>query len=320
MSQTDTPIGLILSSEERGPAEMLAVGRAAVERGFDQIALSDHFHPWVGAQGQSPFVWSVLGGLAATCPGVRLGTAVTCPTMRIHPALVAQASATTALMADGGFFLGVGSGENLNEHITGHRWPPTSQRLEMLEEAVVIMRELWTGDEVTHIGAHHRVENARLYSCPDEPPPVMVSAYGPKAAEVAARIGDGMVTTSPDAETIRAYRDNGGQGPVLACAKVRWAPDRDEARSEIHRLWPNSGLPGELSQELRTPVHFEQACAMVDEEAAAGSMPAGPDPEEHAESLRSYLDAGADQIFIQHIGDGQIEMLEAYRDEVLPRL
>lgn len=313
-------IGIFLSSEEHGPGDLVRFGAAAVEHGFSDLSVSDHFHPWVGAQGNSPFVWSVLGGLAAVAPDARLGTGVTCPTIRIHPAIVAQAAATTQLLAGGGFFLGVGSGENLNEHVLGDRWVPAPQRLEMLEEAVEVMRKLWTGDEVTHVGAHYRVENARLHSCPGEPPPVIVSAFGPKAAEVAARIGDGLATTSPDAEVIATYRAEGGPGPVIAFAKCLYGPDEAAARREMHRLWPNSGLPGELAQELRTPAHFEQACELVDEETAVGSTPVGPDPEVHAEGLRTYLEAGATEVHVQQVGGEQAEMLRFYRDEVLPRL
>jgi len=233
---------------------------------------------------------------------------------------VAQAAATTAVMTGGRFFLGVGTGENLNEHILGDRWPRAATRLEMLEEAVEVMRALWSGDEVSHEGRHYCVENARLYTCPDEPPSVMVSAFGPKAVEVAARIGDGLVTTSPDADVIDRYRSQGGSGPVVATTKVCWATDEAEARRTVHRLWPNSGVPGGLSQELRTPAHFAQASELVDEEAAVGPMPVGPDPERHAESLRSYCEAGVEHIYVQQVGGDQEAAYRFLRDEVLPRL
>lgn len=312
-------VGIFLSAEEHGPKDLVRFGAAAFEHGFTDISVSDHYHPWVGEQGHSPFVWNVLGGLATAAPEARLGTGVTCPTIRIHPAVMAQAAATTTLMA-GSFFFGVGSGENLNEHVLGDRWPQTDVRLEMLEEAVAVMRALWTGDEVSHHGPHYTVENARIYSCPDEPPPVIVSAFGPKAAGVAARIGDGMATTSPDAEVVSAFRDAGGTGPVVAFPKACWGPDEAECRRLVHRLWPNSGLPGELAQELKTPAHFEQASALVDEDAAAGSMPCGPDPEVHAESLKAFFAAGADEVHVHQVGPAQAEMFAFYRDEVLPRL
>lgn len=319
MSASTPRIGIFLSSEEHGPRDLVRYGAAAVETGFDALSVSDHFHPWVGEQGNSPFVWNVLGGLAATNPGIRLGTGVTCPTVRIHPAIIAQAAATTTLMVDD-FFFGIGSGEYLNEHVLGDRWPTTDVRLEMMEESVEVMRALWTGDEVTHHGPHYTVENARLYSVPDTPPPVIVSAFGPKAAEVAARIGDGMATTSPDDEVISTFRDAGGEGPVIAFVKICWGPDEQGCRELIHRLWPNSGLPGELAQELKTPAHFEQASELVDEETAVGSTSVGPDPEVHAASLRTYLEAGATELHVQQIGTAQEDMYRFLQSEVLPRL
>lgn len=320
MTTPSARIGIFLSSEEHGPRPLVEAGAAAAAHGFADISVSDHYHPWLDEQGQSPFVWSVLGGLATAVPDARLATGVTCPTFRVHPAVIAQAAATTALMAGGGFTLGVGSGENLNEHILGHRWPTADERLARLEEAVEVMRALWTGERTSHEGRYYQVEDARLFSCPDEPPPVVVSAFGPKAVEVAARIGDGMATTSPDAEGIASYRDQGGRGPVMAFAKACWAEDEGRARSDVARLWPNTGLPGELAQELRSPAHFAQACELVDDDTAVGPMPVGPDPEVHAASLRSYLEAGADEVHVQQVGTEQEAMFRFYRDEVLPRL
>lgn len=319
MGAPSARIGLSLSSEEHGPKDLVRYGAAAADLGFGDVILSDHFHPWNSEQGQSPFVWNVVGGLAATAPDLRIGTAVTCPTQRIHPAILAQAAATSALMA-GSFFLGVGTGEQLNEHVLGDRWPPADERLEMLEEAVEVMRKMWTGDEVTHRGTHYRVENARLYTCPDEPPPVYVSGFGPKSISLAARVGDGFVTTSPDAEAVQQYRKEGGTGPVIGCPKACWGPDADEARKLAFRLWPNMGLPGELAQELRTPAIFEQACELVDMDTAVSDLPVGPDPEEHAGSLRAFLDAGFDEVYVHQIGSEQEGFLRFYRDEVIGRL
>lgn len=318
---TTTPTyGYMLSSEEHTPRDLVRFARMGVDHGLDRIVLSDHFHPWVGEQGESPFVWSVLGGIAAVAPEAHLGTAVTCPTIRIHPAIVAQAAATQHLMSGGRFFLGVGTGENLNEHVLGDRWPPTDQRLDMLEEAVEVMRALWTGDEVNHVGPHYRVENARLYSAPAEPVPVHMSAFGPKAAERAARIADGLVTTSPDPDTVETYRGAGGRGPVIGSFKVCWAEDVASARRLVHRLWPTSGLKGELSQELRTPAHFEQAVQLVSEDDAVGDTPVGPDPAAYVEGLRRYADAGYDEVYVQQIGPDQERFLRFFRDEVLPSL
>lgn len=309
-----------LSSEEHSPADLVRYAAMAADHGFGDVWVSDHFHPWVDRQGQSPFVWSVLGGIAHAAPGLRMGTGVTCPTVRIHPAIVAQAAATAAVMAEGRFFLGVGSGENLNEHILGDRWPAADERLEMLEEAVEVMRLLWGGGNESHRGRHYTVENARLYTVPDEPPPIYVSAFGPKACSLAARIGDGLVTTSPAEELVQQYRSEGGRGPVLGGPKVCWGPDEAAARKLMAEVWPNAGLPGELAQELATPAHFEQACSLVSEEDAVGSVPCGPDPDAHAESVKAYLEAGFDEVYAQQVGPDQEPFLAFYRDEVLPRL
>lgn len=313
-------IGFALSSEEHPPSDLVRFAAMARDHGFRDVSISDHFHPWNGEQGQSPFVWSVLGGISAVAPELRVGTAVTCPTIRMHPAIVAHAAASASLMAAGRFFLGVGTGEQLNEHVHGDRWPPADQRLAMLEEAVEVMRALWTGDEITHVGPHYRVENARLYSAPTEPVPVYVSGFGPKSQELAARIGDGFVTTAPDAEQVQRYREAGGSGPVFGGAKACWGDDEEAARDLAFRLWPNSGLPGELAQELRTTAIFEQATEIVDQDTAVGSLPCGPDPEVHVASLRAYLDAGFDEVHVHQIGPDQEGMLRFYRDEVIPRL
>src|SRR3954463_6812384 len=180
-------VGIFLSSEERSAPELVDLAARAEQAGFRRAWISDHFHPWTDAQGQSPFVWSVLGGIAAATSELAVTTAVTCPTVRIHPAIVAQASATTATLMPGRFTLGVGSGEALNEHVVGDRWPDADTRLAMLEEAVHVIRRPWTGAWVDHHGEHYDVVHARLYSRPDAPPPVHVSAFGPKAAAVAAR-------------------------------------------------------------------------------------------------------------------------------------
>jgi G6PDH family F420-dependent oxidoreductase len=320
MTDGKRTIGIMLSAEEHSPRDLVRYGTLAADHGFTDIVVSDHFHPWNGAQGESPFVWGVLGALASAIPGVRLGTAVTCPTMRIHPAIVAQAAATASLLCDGRFFLGVGSGEQLNEHVLGQRWAPADIRLEMLEEAVQVMRDLWTGDEVTHHGTHYTVENARLYSAPSGDISVPVSGFGPKAQALAARIGDGLFVTGPDEEAVKAFRDAGGRGPIIGCPKVCWNEDEQQARKLVHELWPNSGLPGELAQELRTPAIFEQAAEIVDEETAVGSTPVGPDPEVHAASLRTYFDIGFDEVYVAQIGPDQEQFLRFMRDEVLPRV
>lgn len=312
--------GIVLAAEEHGPRRLVEVAQQAETHGFERAWVSDHFHPWIDRQGESPFVWSVIGGVAATTERLVLGTGVTCPTIRIHPAIVAHAAATSAAMLEGRFFLGVGSGENLNEHVLGDRWPPATRRLEMLEEAIEVIRLLWQGGNQTHEGRHYLVENARLYTLPDQPPPVYVSAFGDLAMELAARVADGLIQTSPDGSAIRQYRGLGGEGPTLAGAKVCHGPDEDDARKLAFDLWPNMGVPGQLAQDLPTPTHFEQAVGTVDMDAAVGSIPCGPDPETHADFLRAYVEAGFDEIYVQQIGDDQEAFLRFYADEVLPLL
>ena len=191
---------LFLSSEEWGPRELVELAVKSQDAGFEGLWISDHFHPCNDEQGHSPFVWSVIGAIARATPGVRLTTAVTCPTLRIHPAVIAQAAATSSVLLNGNFSLGVGSGEALNEHIFGDRWPSAGERLEMLEEAVEVMRTLWRGGFQDHRGRHYSIENARIYDLPELPPPVLVSGFGSKSIDLAARIGDCLCTVQPDGE------------------------------------------------------------------------------------------------------------------------
>jgi G6PDH family F420-dependent oxidoreductase len=311
-------LGVGLSSEELGPNEIVRVAAQAEQVGFTTAWVSDHYHPWIDAQGQSPFVWSVLGGIAQATARIRVGTGVTCPIMRVHPAVLAQAAATTQCMFEGRFWFGVGTGEALNEHILGLKWPEASIRLEMLEEAVEVMRELWRGEQTSHYGKHFTVENARIYTRPESPPPVYVSAFGPKAIDVAARIGDGLVSTKPDESLLRRYDEKGGGGPKLAQLKVAWAPSRGEAEDLVYEKWPTSGVSGELSQELPTPAHFEQAAQTVRKEDAVGSTPCGPDPSDHIDAIREYQSAGYDELYITQVGPRQDEFLQFYAEHVLP--
>ncbi len=311
--------GLALSSEEHGPRELLSFAEAAEPAGFRSVMISDHYHPWLEEQGQSPFVWSVIGAIAATT-NLRVTTGVTCPTIRTHPAVVAQAAATCAAMMPGRFRLGVGSGENLNEHILGNAWPPVRVRLEMLEEAVTIMRRLWEGDIVSAHMQHYTVENARVYTLPEVPPPVLVSAFGPKAMDVAARIGEGFITTKPDGDAVKRYRELGGRGPTVAAIKVCWAASREEGVRTAHRLWRTEALPGQLAQELPIPRHFTQAAELVSEEQVAQSIPCGPDPAVHVKAIKRYVEAGFDELYINQIGKDQQGFLRFFEREVKHQL
>jgi G6PDH family F420-dependent oxidoreductase len=310
-------IGYFLSSEEHLPGDLVDQARRAEATGFHALWISDHYHPWNDQQGHSSFVWSVIGALSQATQ-LPVTTGVTCPTVRIHPAIIGQAAATSAVLLEGRFNLGVGTGEALNEHILGDRWPEADVRLEMLEEAVEVIRTLWQGGQRSHHGSHYTVENARVYDLPDEPPRILVSGFGSKAIELAARIGDGFCTTTPDKEAIDLYRAEGGKGPVHAGTKVCFMADEDEARATAHRLWPNEALPGELAQVLPTPEHFQQAAELVTEDMMP--TPVGSEPKTHIEALRKFLDAGYDELYVQQIGPEQDGFFDFYARHVLPEL
>jgi G6PDH family F420-dependent oxidoreductase len=313
-------IGYFLSCEEFGPRELVEQARLAQRAGLDRVWISDHYHPWNDQQGQSPFVWSVIGALATATPGLHVTTAVTCPTVRIHPAVIAQAAATSAVLLQGRFALGVGSGEALNEHILGDRWPEADVRLELLEEAIDVIRGLWAGGQYSHRGRHYTVENARIYTLPDEPPEILVSGFGPKAIDLAARIGDGYCAVMPDAEMVERFRaGGGGRKPVQGGTKVCWGPDADECVKTAHRLWPNEALEGELPQVLPTPAHFEQATGLVTEELVAESVPCGPDVDRIVASFEEFAEAGFDELYVQQIGPRQQEFFDVLARDVLPR-
>ncbi|MBV9208313.1 MAG: TIGR03557 family F420-dependent LLM class oxidoreductase [Actinobacteria bacterium] len=311
-----TRYGYFLSSEEYDPAELVRQARLAEQAGFQALWISDHFHPWLDEQGQSGFVWSVIGAISQAT-SLPVTTAVTCPIMRMHPALVAQAAATSAVLTDGRFNLGVGSGEALNEHIVGQRWPGAEERLDMLEEAVGLIRELFTGRLVNHRGQYFTAETARLYSVPAESPPIYMSGFGEQSVQLAAQIADGYMTVSPDADMVRLYRDSGGRGPVQGGLKVCWGPDADQARGTMHRLWPNEQIPGEAAQLLPLPRHYEQLSQLVSKDMIAA--PCGPDPEVHLAALRPFDEAGFDEVFVGQVGGAPEAFFEFFAGQVLPR-
>jgi G6PDH family F420-dependent oxidoreductase len=313
-----TRFGYFLSCEEYDPADVVRQARLAEEAGFDALWISDHFHPWLDEQGESGFVWSLIGAISQVT-SLPITTAVTCPLVRLHPAIVAQAAATSALLTGGKFTLGVGTGEALNEHILGGRWPSAEVRLEMLEEAVGVMRDLLTGQLITHHGTHYEVDTARLYSVPDSPPPIVMSGFGEKAIKVAARVADGYVCVQPSADFVRLYRESGGgDRPVQGGLKVCWGPDAGQARKTMHRLWPNEAIPGEASQLLPLPRHFRQLAGLVGEDAI--SAPVGPDAGAHLAGIRAYVEAGFDEVYIGQVG-GEFEgFFDFYAGTMLPRL
>jgi coenzyme F420-dependent glucose-6-phosphate dehydrogenase len=314
-------IGYKLSSEEHRPQDLIAQARRAEQCGFSFAMISDHFHPWIDAQGQSPFVWAVIGAIAQATSKLLIGTAVTCPTIRIHPGIIAQAAATAASMMPGRFILGLGAGENLNEHIFGDRWPPVRIRHGMLKEGVEIIRLLWRGKQENFSGEYYQVENARLYTLPDELPPIALAASGPNAAKLAAEIGDGFVGTSAEAEIIDVFNRSGGSGkPRYGELTVCWAENQNQAEEIAYKVWPISGLGGPLLSELALPNYFEQAATMIDKAAVAKTVICGPDPERHWEAIQEYERAGYDHVFVHQVGADQEGFFQFYERKILPRL
>jgi G6PDH family F420-dependent oxidoreductase len=318
-------IGYFLSSEEYSPAQLIAQAKMAEQAGFDALWISDHFHPWNEEQGQGSFVWSVLGAVSEVT-SLPVTTAVTCPTTRIHPAIIAQAAATVQCLMQGRFRLGVGTGEALNEHIIGARWPAHHEGAEMLAEAVAVIRKLWTGESIDHRGPHYIVEDARIYTLPQAPPPIYISGFGSRSAALAGEIGDGFICTKPDRELLQAFRDHGGAGkPTQAGYKVCWSNDEETAVKTAHRLWANAGLPGELAQILPSPRHFEQASQLVTEDMTRKSAACGNGIERHLASFRPYAEAGYDEIYLAQMGGAEQAtraegFFEFYGGGVLDRL
>jgi G6PDH family F420-dependent oxidoreductase len=309
--------GYTLSSEEHGPRDLVAAASRAEDVGFDFASVSDHFHPWTRAQGHSPFVWTVLGAIAQATDRIRVGVGVTCPIIRIHPAVLAQATATTSLLFEGRFFWGVGTGEALNEHIVGTRWPPPEVRLEMLEEAVDVVRALWSGDVVDHRGTYFEVENARIFDPPADDIQIIVSGFGEQSAQLAGRIGDGYWGNAPESELLRAFSKAGGDGPRYAQINVCWAEDVDRAAKTVHKIWPTGGLSGQLSQDLPTWTHFEQASEPLTVEQVTKHTPCGPDiADAVAEVVQEYIDAGYDHLYFHQIGPDQQGFFEFWEREL----
>ncbi|ODR07942.1 LLM class F420-dependent oxidoreductase [Mycobacterium sherrisii] len=315
-----TKIGYFLSCEQYGPKELVDQAKRAEAAGFDALWISDHFHPWNDEQGQSPFVWGVIGALSEVT-SLPVSTAVTCPTTRIHPAVIAQASATAAVQLGGRFVLGVGSGEALNEHALGDPWPSVGVRQEMLEEAVEVIRLLHRGDEVSHHGKYYEVQEARIYTRPERPVPIYVSGFGPQGAALAGRIGDGYVLVTPEPELVQAFRKGGGgDKPVQAGMKVSWDADADVALKSARRLWANDGLPGQTAQILPRPKDFAALMSLVTADQVADAITCGPNPDTHVAQVRKYLDAGVDELYVQQVGPDKEGFFAAYARDVLPAL
>ena len=312
-------LGYALSSEEHTPSDLVRHARLAEEAGFEFGLISDHIHPWTNRQGHSGFVWGVLGAIAQATERFRIGTGVTCPLIRIHPAIVAHAAATAACLMPGRFFLGVGTGENLNEHVTGAKWPAPDERLAMLEEAVGLMRKLWHGDYVTHRGGHYTVENLRIFDVPDGGVEVAVAAMQTNAAKLAGRIGDALINVAPKEEIIETFDDAGGKGkPKYGMVTACWAPSKEEAKRTAFEVWPNALVEGSASQELPLPSDFEQLVEDRDADELAETLTVGPDPDEYLKELKEYDAAGYTHAYIHQIGPDQEGFLEFAKRELLP--
>jgi coenzyme F420-dependent glucose-6-phosphate dehydrogenase len=312
-----TTLGYALSSEEHGPRDLAKHAALAEEAGFGFALISDHFHPWIERHPHSPFVWGVLGAIANATERLVLGTGVTCPTTRMHPAIVAHAAATAADLMPGRFFLGVGTGENLNEHILGDAWPEWDVRAERLEEAIEVIRALWSGEVVSHRGQHFRVQNARLFTLPESIPPIRVAASGERMAALAGRIGDGLIATGPDKALVEAYREAGGKGPLFGQVTLCWAETEKKARRTAHEWWPTAALHGEVTQELPNPAQFTDLVRDVTEDQVAGVITCGPDPGPHLEAIETFVDAGFDHVYLHQVGPDQVGFMGFAQRELL---
>lgn len=315
-----TRYGLMLSSEEHTPRDLVDLAVRAEDAGFDYVTVSDHFHPWTSQQGHSPFVWPVLGGIASATDSIGVGTAVTCPTIRMHPAIIAQAAATAAAMMPGRFFLGLGTGENLNEHITGEPWPAPASRVAMLEEAIEIIRELWTGEEVSHEGDYYTVNRATLFTLPPEPPPIMVAAASPVSVRIAAE-NDGLITTEAEPKIVESFDESGGMGkPRLVQVGFCWVPDPEHARRIAHRQWPIAAMPWSLKTEVATPEAFEAVSELVREQDVVNAIPAGSDPCFIRKAIREATTAGFDHVTLHQVGPNVGPFIDLFAKELAPSL
>jgi coenzyme F420-dependent glucose-6-phosphate dehydrogenase len=312
-------IGYWLSSEEHAPRRLVELAVAAEDFGFKAAMISDHYHPWVREQGQASFVWTVLGAIANATTALRVGTGVTAPLRRMHPAVVAQAAATTAALFEGRFFLGLGTGERLNEHVTGERWPGATERRAMLEEAVSIIRALFEGHNVNHDGRHFRVENAQLFTLPVTAPEIVLAVSGPESGKLAGRTADGMLAVTPSARAVEAFESAGGAGKRrIGQLHVCWAPTRDEARATAARMWPNGCIKGAALADLARPKDFEQLVAGMTADQIVADVVCGPNPDVHIDALGRFAAAGFTEVFVHQIGLDQAGFFDFYAERVLP--
>ncbi|MCO7192898.1 TIGR03557 family F420-dependent LLM class oxidoreductase [Pseudonocardia sp. McavD-2-B] len=313
-------IGFKLFAEAHTPQEMVRQAVRAEEAGFDFVEISDHYHPWLESHGHSGFAWSILAAIAMRTERIGLATGVTCPTIRYHPAIIAQAAATTALLSDGRFTLGVGSGEQLSEHITGHPWPVVGVRHAMLREALEIIRLLWSGGYRTYRGNHLSIEDAQVFDLPDTLPDIVVAAGGPKAARIAGELGDGLFATEPRTDLIEAYTAAGGTGSRWAEVPLAYAGTVDAALESAHRLFRFGPTGWKIQAELPNVRNFEAATAFVRREDMADAFGAGPDVETHVATVKGFADAGYDRLALISAGPDVEEFFAFFEGELAGRL
>ncbi|MFF7091253.1 LLM class F420-dependent oxidoreductase [Streptomyces rubradiris] len=315
-------IGYTMMTEQAGPRDLVEHVVGAEEVGFDFSVISDHYFPWLRAQGHASYAWSVLGAAAQATSRIPLMTYVTCPILRYHPAIVAQKAATVQLLSEGRFRLGLGAGENLNEHVVGGGWPPVDVRHEMLEESVRIIRALFEGGHVTHHGQHYDVESARLWDLPEQAPPIGIAVSGDQSCELAGHLADLVIATEPKAGLLDAFDRHGGSGkPRVGQLPVSYDPDRDTAVKRAHSQFRWFGLGWKVNAELPHPDSFEAATQFVTEDDVASSIPCGDDPEAFVEAVRPYAEAGFGEIALVQIGgDAQREFLDWSAKTLLPAL
>jgi G6PDH family F420-dependent oxidoreductase len=313
-------LGFKLIAEAYGPVEIVEQAIRAEEAGFDFVEVSDHFHPWVGEHEHSGFAFSMLASIAARTSAIGLATGVTCPFIRYHPAVIAQAAATTALLSGGRFTLGVGTGERLNEHVVGAGWPAVTTRHEMLREALEIIRLLWSGGYHSYEGKHLRLEDARVFDLPDELPDIAVAAGGPEAARIAGELGDALFVTEPRPDLIAAYDEAGGSGPRYAEVPLAWAESEDEGAESARRLF-RFGLTGwKVQAELPNPVNFDAATELITADHLRDQFGCGPDVDRHVEIARPYVEAGYDHLALINAGPDMSGFFDFFTKELAPAL
>ena len=315
-------IGYTMMCEQAGPKELVRDVEAAEAAGFDFAVISDHYFPWVDAMGHSPYAWAVLGAAAHATSTIELMTYVTCPIKRYHPAVVAQKAATVAVMADGRFTLGLGAGENLNEHVVGGGWPPVNTRHDMLEEAVDIIRALWEGGYVSFRGRHFEVDSARIWDRPDSAPPLGIAVSGDQSCKLAGAKADLMIAVQPESALIEEFADNGGHGkPSVGQLPVSYDPDREAAVERAHRLFGWFGGGWKVNSELPGTAAFESAAQFVRPDDITRSIPCGDRVEDFVQAVAEFTEAGFTHVALCQVGgDHQLEFIDWAERELLPVL